>query len=220
MELWSTTLFTLFAAGLSTLLILPAGIPLAWLLARREWPGKSLVETLVQLPLVVPPVATGLILLKLFGRNGPLGGPLERLLGVEVVFTWKAVVLAAAVMAFPMLVRAARTAFEEVNPRFEQVARTLGAGPGRVFRTVTLPLAARGVVAGSLLAYARALGEFGATIMVAGNIPGKTSTLSLAIYHEIQLGRDGAALSFLGVSLALAFAAVWAGECWLKRKQF
>lgn len=164
------------------------------------------------LPLVIPPVATGLLLLKLFGRHGALGRWLEGTLGLEVVFTWKAVVLATAVMSFPLLVRTARVAFESVNPRVEHVARTLGAGPWRVFWTITLPLARSGVIAGAVLAFARALGEFGATVMVAGFIPGKTETLSLSIYHLVQLGRDEEALGLLVVSVALAFGAVWCSE--------
>ena len=212
------TLFTLGVALLGTLLILPGGVALGWLLARRRWPGKALVETLVALPLVIPPVATGLILLKLFGRRGPLGVFLERTFGVEIVFTWKAVVLATAVMALPLLVRSARVAFEEVPARLEQVARTLGAGPWRVFFTVTLPLARRGLLAGCVLAFARALGEFGATVMVAGMIPGETITLALGIYHEVQLGHDGAALGLLAVSVTLAFGALAASE-WLLRRR-
>lgn len=206
-------------AAFSTLLILPFGLALAWLLARRDWPGKSVVETLVALPLVMPPVATGLLLLKLLGRRGPLGGWFEAHPGWEIIFTWRGVVAATAVMSFPLLVRTARVAFEGVNPRLEQVARTLGAGPWRVFTTVTLPLAARGLVAGALLAFARALGEFGATIMVAGYIPGKTATLALSIYHLVQLGHDDEALALLAVSVAIAFGAVWASEWFLRRKK-
>jgi molybdate transport system permease protein len=211
-EVWQITWFTAWASALSLLLILPPGVALAWLLARKDWPGKSLVETLVTLPLVVPPVATGLVLLKLLGRRGMIGGWIERRLGLEIVFTWRAVVLATAVMSFPLLVRTARVAFENVNPRLEQVARTLGAGPWRVFRTVTLPLAARGLAAGAVLAFARGLGEFGATVMVAGLIPGQTVTLALAIYHEVSLGHDEAAWPLLAVSVVLAFGAVWLGE--------
>ncbi len=211
-EIWQITGFTLAVAALSTALILPAGVGLAWLLARRSWRGKSLVETLVALPLVIPPVATGLVLLKLFGRRGPLGAFLDNAFGLEIVFTWKAVVIASAIMSFPLLARTARVAFEAVNPRLEQVARTLGASEWRVFFTVTLPLAARGLVAGAVLAFARALGEFGATIMVAGYIVGETATLSLSIYHLVQLGRDPEAFALLGISLAIAFAAVWASE--------
>ncbi len=211
-EIWQVTWFTTWVAAASTLFILPPGIALGWLLARRQWPGKSIVETLVALPLVVPPVATGLILLKLLGRRGMIGNWLETNLGIEIVFTWKAVVVATAVMSLPLLVRTARVAFEAVSPRVEQVARTLGAGPWRVFWTITLPLARRGVIAGAVLAFARALGEFGATIMVAGFIPGKTETLSLSIYHLVQLGHDAQALVLLGISVTLAFGAVWFSE--------
>jgi molybdate transport system permease protein len=217
-DTWQIIWFTLGVSILSTLLILPGGILLAWLLSRPRWIGKSIVETLVALPLVLPPVATGLILLKLFGRRGYLGSFLEKDLGIDIVFTWRAVVIAMGVMAFPLLVRTSRVAFEEVNPRLEEIARTLGAGELRIFFTLALPLAARGIIAGTLLAFARALGEFGATIMVAGNIPGKTSTISLSIYQFVQLSQDGAAFRLLGVSVLMAFAAVWISEFILRRR--
>ncbi len=177
-----------------------------------------MVETLVALPLVMPPVATGLILLKLLGKYGPVGSLLARF-NLEVVFTWKGVVAALSVMSFPLLVRTARVAFEEVDPRLEQVARTLGAGCVRTFWAITLPLAARGIVAGMVLAFARALGEFGATILVAGNITGRTSTLSLSIFQLVQLGRDAEAFRLLSVSTLLAFVAVWMSEFFLNRKR-
>jgi molybdate transport system permease protein len=211
-EAWQITWFTLWTSTLSLALILPPGVALAWLLARKEWPGKSAVETLVTLPLVVPPVATGLVLLRLLGKRGLLGGWMDRTFGLEIVFTWRAVVIATGVMAFPLLVRTARVAFEGVNPRLEQVARTLGAGPWRVWRTITLPLAARGLAAAAVLAYARGLGEFGATVMVAGFIPGGTVTLALSIYQEVNLGRDDRAWPLLAVSVALAFVTVWIAE--------
>jgi molybdate transport system permease protein len=204
--------FTVGMAALSTLLILPFGIGFAWLLARVSWPGKSLVETLVAMPLVMPPVATGLILLDFLGRYGLFGIWAQKLFGTEIVFTWRAVVAAMAVMSFPFLVRTARLAFEEINPRLESVARTLGAGRLRVFLTITLPLAARGLAAGAVWAYARALGEFGATILVAGNIPGRTTTMAIAIYSDIQLGDEGHAYRLLGVSAVLAFIAVAIGN--------
>ena len=213
---WQIAGFTVAVAALATLLILPPGLAVAWLLARRRWRGKSILETLVALPLVMPPVATGLILLKLLGRRGPVGRLLEEI-GIEVVFTWKGVVTAMAVMSFPLLVRGARVAFEGVNPRLEEIARTLGATDVRVFFTITLPLALRGILGGTLLAFARALGEFGATILVAGNIPGRTSTLSLAIYGMVQLGRDADAFRLLGISVVVAFVAVWWSE-WLLRR--
>lgn len=215
---WQILGLTLRTAALSTLLIIPPGLAIAWLLARKRWRGKSLVETLVALPLVMPPVATGLILLELLGRRGPVGGWLHRAFGLDIVFTWRAVVVAMMVMSFPLLVRAARVAFEEVNPRLEQIARTLGAREARVFVTITLPLAARGILSGLLLAFARAIGEFGATILVAGNIPGRTTTLSLAIYNLVQLGRDAEAFRLLGMAVVIAFAAVWTTEALLRRR--
>jgi molybdate transport system permease protein len=211
-EVWEIVLFTLKVSALSTLLIFPAGVAVAWLLARRDWWGKPIVETAVTLPLFVPPVATGLVLLMLFGRRGPLGSALERGLGMEIVFTWRAVVLACGVMSFPLLVRAAQVAFAEVNPRLEQIARTLGASEWRVFFTITLPLAARGVIAGSVLSFARAMGEFGATVLVAGMIPGKTMTLSLSIYQHVQLGQDAAAFRLLLISIGIVFVTVLCGQ--------
>jgi molybdate transport system permease protein len=216
---WQTLWLTTWMSALSVLLILPPGIAVAWLLARRNWPGKTLVETVVALPLVLPPVATGLILLKLFGRRGVIGSWLHAHLGIDIIFTWKAVVIALGVMSFPLLVRSARTAIEEVSPRLEGIARTLGASPWRVFWTITMPLARRGLAAGVVLAYARALGEFGATIMVAGLIPGKTATLSLSIYQHVQMGEDSSALRLLVVAIILAFIAVWISETLSRRKQ-
>ena len=217
-EEWQIVWFTAWVSGLSTVVILPFGLCAAWLLARYDWRGKSLVETFISLPLVMPPVATGLILLKLFGRRGAFGGFLHQYFDLDVVFTWTGVLIALSVMSFPLFVRSTRVAFEEVNPRLEQIARTLGAGNFRVLCTITLPLASRGIVGGMILAFARALGEFGATIMVAGNIPGKTSTLSLAIFQSVQLGQDANAFRLLGVSVVLAFAAVWWSE-WLIRRR-
>lgn len=211
---WQIVEFTFRMAVLATVAILPPGVILAWLLARKSWPGKAIVETLIALPLVMPPVATGLILLKLLGRKGLVGGFLHNHFDLDVVFTWRAVVAAMAIMSFPLLVRGARIAFEAVSPRLEQVAATLGASSFRVFLTITLPLAIRGIIAGSVLAFARALGEFGATVLVAGNIPGRTTTLSVSIYNDIQLGHDNDAFRLLAVSVVLAFAAVWMSE-WL-----
>ena len=207
---WQIVAFTAGMAVFSTALILVPGIALAWSLARLQWRGKSLVETLVTLPLVLPPVVTGLVLLKLFGRRGPLGHWLHDRLGIEIIFTWHAVVLALAVMSVPLLVWTLRAAIEEVNPALEQMARTLGAGGWRVFFTITLPLAKRGLLAGTLLAFARALGEFGATILVAGNIPGQTTTLAVSIYQSVELGDDRHAWLLAGVSASLAFAALLA----------
>ncbi len=203
---------TLGTALLSTLLIFPFGVALAWLLARKKWPGKTLVETVVALPLVMPPVATGLILLNLLGRRGPFGAVLENVFDTSIVFTWKAVVAAMAVMSFPFLVRTARLAFEEIDPRLEQVARTLGATPVRAFFTITLPLATRGIAAGLVWAFARAVGEFGATILVAGNIPGRTTVISVAIFTDIQLGQDDHAFYLMAISVVIAFLAIIVGN--------
>jgi molybdate transport system permease protein len=216
-EIQQVIWFTLGASLLSTACILPPGLLLAWLLAKHQWRGKTLVETLVSLPLVLPPVATGLILLKLLGRRGPIGSFLHDSFGLDIIFTWKAVVAAIGVMSIPLLVRSARAAFESVPTRLEQMARTLGAGEWRVFYSITLPLAFRGVMAGVMLAFARGLGEFGATILVAGNIPGETTTISVAIYGLVQLGKDEAALTLMLVSLALAFGALWTSEKLLHR---
>lgn len=206
-EIREIALFTVVAATVATALMLVPGIALAWLLARRRFPGKAIVETLVSLPLVVPPVATGLLLLWLFGRRGPLGQLLEPF-GVEVVFTPLAVVIAMAVMGLPLLVRTARAGFEQVTRRYEQIAETLGAGPWRVFATITLPLASRTILAGALLGFSRALGEFGATIVVAGSIPGRTRTLAVGIYSFTEIGADGQAGVLIAISVAIAFASV------------
>lgn len=218
-EEWQFVEFTARMAVVSTLLLFPFGLAIAWWLARVQWRGKIIAETLITLPLVLPPVVTGLVLLKLFGRRGVLGHWLHEAFGLDVVFTWRAVVIALAVMSLPLFVWAARTALEEVNPGLEQMARTLGAGEWRIFFTITLPLAKRGVLAGTMLALARAIGEFGATIMVAGNIPGQTTTLSVAIYQYVQLGEDSHAWILAAVSTALAFATVWGSACLLRRRK-
>jgi molybdate transport system permease protein len=215
LETWQITLFSLAVGFASTLVILPFGLALAWLFARKEWPLKSVVETIVLLPLVMPPVSTGLILLKIFGRRSPIGEWLyDR--GIEIVFNWKGVLIAMAVMSFPLLVRSVRTSFSEVNPRLEQIAATLGASGWRIFFVITIPLAYKGIIAGALLAFSRALGEFGATILLAGNIPGRTQTLSLAIFNFVQTGKDTEAYVLLGITVILAFTFVWCSE-WLLR---
>jgi len=216
-SIWQITWFTVLCAAAATVIVLPFGVGLAWVLARRRFPGKSLVETLVSLPLVMPPVATGLILLMLLGRRGAIGAWLDRL-GIDIVFTWKAVVLAMAVMGLPLLVRTARAGFEQVHARYEDVAATLGARPLRVFLTISLPLAWPSVLAGAVLAFARALGEFGATIVVAGSIPGVTRTLAVAIYADTETGRDAEAFTLLLISIGIAFLALWASNRLVERR--
>jgi molybdate transport system permease protein len=207
MSLVNVTLLTVTWAAAATALVLPAGLLIAWWLSRGRFRGRVLLETLVSLPLVMPPVATGLILLILFAPRGVIGRALAPL-GVDVVFTWKAVVMAMAIMGFPLLVRTARAGFEQVDRRYEQVASTLGASPLRVFLTVTLPLALPSVAAAAVLCFARAIGEFGATMMVAGSIPGSTRTLAVAIYSFAETGRDADAAALVAVSAVIAFAAL------------
>lgn len=200
-----------------TLLVLPPGILLGFLLARGEFRGKSLIETTASLPLVLPPTAVGYLLLRILGRHGPLG---ERALGfdLDLLFTWKGAVLASGVMALPLVVRTARVAFEEVDARLEGIARTLGLGRVRTFIEITLPLARRGLLAAAVLGFSRALGEFGATVIVAGNIPGRTQTLALAIFSDMQTGHDREAMVLVAVTVVLAFAAVWTVEILLRKR--
>ena len=217
MDAWGIAWFTVVCAAAATALMLPAGVVLAWLLARGRFPGRTLVETFISLPLVMPPVATGLILLMLLSRRGSIGRLLERV-GIDIVFTWKAVVLAMGIMGLPLLVRTARAGFEQVNARYEHVAATLGAPPLRVFFTISLPLAWPSVLSGALLAFARALGEFGATIVVAGSIPGETRTLAVAIYSFAETGQDAQALRLVLVSAGIAFVALWAANWFVQRR--
>jgi len=216
-SLWATTAFTALMGLLSTLMALPLAMAVAWLLARHRFRAKPLVETLATLPLVLPPVATGYLLLQMLGVSAPVGRLLDAV-GIEVVFTWKAVVLAMVVMSLPLLVLTLRTGFEQIDRRYEQVAATLGASPWRVWFTITLPLARRSVVVAALLGFARALGEFGATIIVAGGIPGQTQTLAVALFTFIESGRDAEARDVLWVSLALAALAVLAAQL-LRRRE-
>ena len=205
-EFFEVTSFTVFMAVLATGVTLPPGVAIAWLLSRRNFVGRTILETLVTLPLVVPPVATGLILLKLFGQRGPVG-QLLAVVGVDVIFTWKAVVLAMAVMSLPLIVRSARAGFDQVDPRCEGIAATLGARPMRVFWTISLPLARRSLLAGAVLGFSRAIGEFGATVMIAGTLPG-TRTISVSIFRNAELGQDAAAASFIIVAVVIGFIAV------------
>jgi molybdate transport system permease protein len=215
---WPVIGFTLLVCLGSSFAILVPGTVLAWWLAKSKSRWKTVIETVVFLPLVVPPVATGLVLLDLFGRRGPLGSAARAMFGVDIAFTWRAVLIATAVMSFPLLVRSARVGFESVNPRLEQIASTLGASPSRVFFTITIPLAMRGIFAGFLLSFARAVGEFGATILVAGNIPGKTTTISLSIYNLVQLGQDEEAFTLVAISVLIAFGAVFFSELLLRQR--
>ena len=189
---WVPLLLTLKVAGWATLLAAVAGTAAAYGLSRWRWPGRDLLDAVLTLPLVLPPTVLGYYLLVLLGRRGVLGEKLAAL-GIELVFTWQGAVIAASVVAFPLVFKSARAAFEDVDPQLESAARVLGVREAGVFFRVTLPLAARGIVAGVLRAFARALGEFGATLMIAGNLPGRTQTLSVAIYEAVQAGDDATA---------------------------
>ena len=209
---------SLWVSGWAVVGSLPVGIGVAWVLARLRFPGKVLLDGLVHLPLVLPPVVTGYTLLVLMGKNGPLGSLLQKTIGLSFSFNWKGAALASAVMAFPLLVRAVRLSIEAVDQGLEAAARTLGAGPLRVFFTVTLPLILPGVLAGVILCFARSLGEFGATITFVSNIPGQTRTLPLALYTLTQVpGGEAAALRLCIISVLLALLALVGSEIMARR---
>ena len=215
---WQAITLSLRVALVSVVTSLPLGVLVAWLLARRSFPGKSLFEGVVHMPLVVPPVVVGYGLLLLFGRRGPAGAWLYDHLGITLIFTWKGAALAAAVMGFPLMVQAIRLSIEAVDRRLEAAARTLGAGPLGVFFTVTVPLILPGILVGSVLAFARSLGEFGATIVFVGNIPGETRTIPIAIYTLTQQpDGDLPALRLSIIALILALAALIASEALARR---
>ncbi len=206
-------------ALVAALASLPFAVACGWLLARRRFPGKALLDALLHLPLVMPPVVTGYALLSVFGLRGPVGAWLFAHLGVQLAFRWTGAALASAVMGFPLMVRAIRLAFASTDRRLEAAAATLGAGPWRVFFSITLPLAWPGVVAGSVLGFAKALGEFGATITFVANIPGQTQTLASAIYSLLQVpGGETRIWRLALVALAISLAALLASE-WLVRRQ-
>lgn len=204
---------SLNASAQAVLWSLPLAIGLGWLLGSRRFPGHALLNAVVHLPLVLPPVVLGYLLLVVLGRNGPIGGPLHDLFGLRIAFSGQAVVIACAVVGFPLMVRAIRQSAEAIDPRYARAARSLGASEGRVFATVTLPLMAPGILTGITLAFARAVGEFGATITLAGNIPGRTQTLPLALFTVTQSpGGEAAATRLCLLSLLLAAAALLASE--------
>ncbi len=213
------TLFLSLKVAFTAMLInLPWGLWLGWFLARKQFRGKMLLDTLVNLPLVLPPVVTGYFLLIVFGREGLLGRWLYDAFGLALSFTWQAAALAAAVVSFPLYVRSVRVAIENVDPRLEEAARVLRAGRWQVFRRITLPLSINGVIAGLILAFARSLGEFGATIMVAGNIPGETQTIPLAIFSLVnQPSGERSAMILILISILFSYAGLALSEYWLRR---
>ena len=185
---------TLKVALLATLLAGVAGIGLGWWMAQRRFPGHALADAVLMLPMVLPPTVLGYYLIVVVGRNGVLGRYLDQWFGINLMFTWQGAVIAASIVSLPLIYKAARAAFEDADPRMALAARTLGAGELEIFLRISLPLAGRGVAAGLMLAFARAMGEFGATLMIAGNLPGKTQTLSIAVYDAVQAGNDAQAL--------------------------
>ena len=219
-EEWTAVALSLRVAVVATLVALPFGIAIALLLARRDFWGKAVLDALVLLPLVLPPVVTGYLLLIAFGRRAPLGAFLADHLGLVFSFRWTGAALASGVMAFPLMVRAIRLSIEAVDRRLEDAAATLGANPAWNLLTITLPLILPGIIAGALLAFARALGEFGATITFVSNIPGETQTISAAIYTLTQVpGGDAAALRLAGVAVVISFAALLAADFLARRAQ-
>ena len=217
-EDWTAIWLSLRVASAATLLSLPLAIFVAHLLARGNFRGKMLLDALVHLPLVLPPVVTGYALLLLFGRRGTFGAALEQTFGLVLSFRWTGAALACAVMGFPLMVRSIRLAMESIDPRLEQAAGTLGARPAWVFATVTLPLALPGIIAGAVLCFAKALGEFGATITFVSSIPGETQTIPAAIYAYTQVpGGDGGALRLSLVAVLISLGALVASE-WLVRR--
>lgn len=199
-------------ALLSLVIMFPPGLLIGWLLAKRTFRGKALLNTLVMCPLVLPPIVSGYLLLILLGKHGVVGGLIYRTFGIEIVFSQIAVVIAVSIISFPLLVRGIVTGMESVPLELENAARTLGASPVKVFWTITLPLAYRGVIGGTILGFSKSLGEFGATIMVAGNIPGKTQTMALAIFSAVHLGEDVSVYRLVFTSTVIAFAALWLTE--------
>ena len=217
-EEWGIIALSLKVSGVAVAVTTPLAFGIAWLLARGRFRGKLLLDALVHLPLVLPPVVTGWLLLLAFGTNGPAGRWLADWLGLTVMFRWTGAALAAAVMALPLMVRAMRLSIEAVDRRLEGAARTLGAGPWRTFFSVTLPLATPGVLAGLVLGFARSIGEFGATITFVSNIPGETQTLPLAIYAALQMPGGEAAVTRLAViSVLLSLAALVGSELLVRR---
>ena len=215
---WEIVLLSLQIATVATVVALPFAIAVAWLLARRRFWGHGVLNGIVHLPLVLPPVVTGYLLLVLFGRNGPVGAMLYDEFGITLAFRWTGAALAAGIMAFPLMVRAIRLGFEALDAGIEDAAATLGASPWKVFRTVTLPLIAPGILAGAVLGFAKALGEFGATITFVAAIPGQTQTIPSAIYNGLQVpGQEGAVVALVTVSIVLAMGALVLSE-WLAKR--
>ena len=205
-------------ALLATFIAFFLGIGFAWIMTKKNIPGKNIWETFLILPMVLPPSIVGYLLLKLFGRRGPIGAFLLDTFGIQVVFTWIACVIAAVVVACPLMYQNAKGAFQSVDENYELAARTLGSSPWKVFWTVTMPLALPGILSGVVLTFARALGEFGATLMLAGNIPGKTQTIPTSIYYAVSTGKDDQAAWLVAVMVVFSFVLIFGMNMWLKKR--
>lgn len=216
---WFPVLLSFRVAALSVVVIVALGLPLARILARRSFPGQDLLEALLTMPLVLPPTVVGFGLLLLVGKTGPVGRLLG-MAGISLVFTWWAAVLAAVVVAFPLMYQSAKAAFKSVDVNLENAARTLGVGEVRIFWAVTMPLAWPGLLTGVVLSFARALGEFGATLMVAGNIPGRTQTAPLAIYYAVYAGDNGTATRLVLILTVISFLVIFLVNRWARRRNF
>ena len=211
-------LLSLKVAGFATIVATVAGVSIAWVAAKREFWGKEVLDAVLTLPVVMPPTVLGYYLLVLLGRRGPIGSWLESQFGINLIFTWQGAVIAASIVAFPLVYKSARSAFEGVSRQLEDASRVLGKSELQVFALVTFPLALRGILAGSMLAFARALGEFGATLMVAGSLPGKTQTLSIAVYEAVQAGHDQIANFLVIVTSIVCIVVLLASNYFLRPK--
>ncbi len=211
-------LLSVKVALIATFIAFFLGTGAAWIMTKKNIPGKNIWETFLILPMVLPPSIVGYLLLKLFGRRGPVGAFLLETFGVQVVFTWIACVIAAVVVAFPLMYQNAKGAFQSVDENYELAARTLGSSPVKVFCTVTMPLSLPGIISGVILTFARALGEFGATLMLAGNIPGKTQTIPTSIYYAVSTGKDEQATWLVVIMVIFSFMLIFGMNLWLKKR--
>lgn len=218
--MFEPVILSLKVAAIATIIAFFLGVFFAYLLTKKNIPGKNIWETLLILPLILPPSIVGYLLLKVFGKRGPIGAFLLDTFGVQVVFTWIACVIAATVVALPLMYQNAKGAFQSVDETYEMAAKTLGSNSFKVFRTVTLPLSAPGIISGIVLTFARALGEFGATLMLAGNIPGKTQTIPTSIYYSVVTGKDEQATTLVFIMVLFSFTLVFGLNTWLKKKNY
>lgn len=218
--MFEPVLLSVKVATIATATAFILGVFFAYLLTKKNVPGRSIWETILILPMVLPPSIVGYLLLKVFGRRGPIGAFLLDTFGVQVVFTWIACVIAACVVSLPLMFQNAKGAFQSVDESYELAARTLGSGPFRTFVTVTMPLSVPGIISGVVLTFARAMGEFGATLMLAGNIPGKTQTIPTAVYYSVVTGKEDQAMTLVFIMVMFSFALVLGLNFWLKKKNY